>query len=92
MWGDAIDQVGPPAAATRWIHVLDRGADIFDVYCHCRQQRSDWVVRASMLHRKVTGPGGAIRPFGTSPRPRRRRAARPCNSAPGPSSWRGVRG
>jgi hypothetical protein len=58
VWGDVIDQVGPPAAATRWVHVLDRGADNFDVYCHCLRQQSDWVVRASMLHRKVTGPGG----------------------------------
>src|SRR3954447_3811966 len=58
VWGDVIDQVGTPASATRWVHVLDRGADNFDVYCHCREQRSDWVVRASMLHRKVTGPGG----------------------------------
>ena len=58
VWGDVIDQVGPPAAATRWVHVLDRGADNFDVYCHCRRQQSDWVVRASMLHREVTGPGG----------------------------------
>jgi hypothetical protein len=58
VWGDVIDQVGPPAAATTWVHVLDRGADNFDVYCHCRQQRSDWVVRASMLHRKVADPDG----------------------------------
>jgi hypothetical protein len=58
VWGDVIDQVGMPAAATRWVHVLDRGADNFDVYCHCREHRSDWVVRASMLHRKVTGPEG----------------------------------
>jgi hypothetical protein len=60
VWGDVIDQVGPPAAETRWVHVLDRGADNFDVYCHCRQQQSDWVVRASMLHRKVIGPGGDV--------------------------------
>jgi hypothetical protein len=58
VWGDVIDQVGTPAAATRWVHVLDRGADNFDVYCHCRRQQSEWVVRASMLHRKVAGPGG----------------------------------
>jgi hypothetical protein len=58
VWGDVIDQVGTPAAATRWVHVLDRGADNFDVYCHCREHRSDWVVRASMLHREVAGPEG----------------------------------
>ncbi len=59
VWGDVIDQVGPPGAATRWVHVLDRGGDNFDVYCHCRQQRSDWVVRASMLHRNVADSRGA---------------------------------
>jgi hypothetical protein len=58
VWGDVIDQVGPPGEATQWVHVLDRGGDNFDVYCHCRRQRSDWVVRASMLHREVTGPRG----------------------------------
>ena len=58
VWGDVIDQVGSSASATSWVHVLDRGADNFDVDCHCRQQRSDWVVRASMLHRKVTDLGG----------------------------------
>jgi hypothetical protein len=62
VWGDVIDQVGPPAAGTQWVHVLDRGADNFDVYCHCRQQRSDWVVRASMLNRKVTDAEGNATP------------------------------
>ena len=70
VWGDVIDQVGPPAPDTQWVHVLDRGADNFDVYCHCREQRSDWVVRASMLHRKVTDPEGnatAVRDLTASP-------------------------
>jgi Transposase DNA-binding/Transposase DDE domain len=70
VWGDVIDQVGPPAPAAQWVHVLDRGADNFDVYCHCREQRSDWVVRASMLNRKVTDPEGntaAVRDLTTSP-------------------------
>ncbi len=70
VWGDVIDQVGPPAPDTQWVHVLDRGADNFDVYCHCREQRSDWVVRASMLNRKVTDPEGnatAVRDLTASP-------------------------
>ena len=92
VWGEVIDQVGPPDAATQWVHVLDRGADNFDVYCHCRSQRSDWVVRASMLHRKVSGPGGKPRPSGISPRPRPRRADTPCGYVPGPIGRRGRRG
>jgi len=58
VWGDVIDQVGPPAEGTQWVHVLDRGADNFDVYCHCRRQRADWVVRAGMLNRGVTDSAG----------------------------------
>ena len=29
---------GPPAEGVRWVHVMDRGADNFEVYCHCREQ------------------------------------------------------
>ena len=68
--GDVIDQVGPPAAETQWVHVLDRGADNFDVYCRCRGQQADRVARASMLNRKVTDLGGnatAVRDLAVSP-------------------------
>ena len=47
LWGQVIDQVGPPAEGVRWVHVMDRGADNFEVYCHCRQQQADWVVRVT---------------------------------------------
>jgi hypothetical protein len=53
VWGRVIDQVGPPATGVRFIHVLDRGADNLDVFCHCREQRGDWVIRAAQLHRTV---------------------------------------
>jgi hypothetical protein len=48
-----IDQVGPPPEDVSWVHVLDRGGDNFEVYCHLLQQRSGWVVRASKLNRYV---------------------------------------
>ena len=38
---------------------MDRGADNFEVYCHLLQQRSDWVVRASHMARKVRVPDGS---------------------------------
>ena len=57
--GKLIDQIGPPAANVRFTHVMDRGADNFEVYCHLLQQRSDWVVRASHLNRKVRLPDGS---------------------------------
>ena len=53
VWGKVIDQVGPPPEDVSWVHVLDRGGDNFEVYCHLLQQRSGWVVRAAKLNRYV---------------------------------------
>jgi hypothetical protein len=63
LWGQVIDQVGPPPVGVRWVHVMDRGADNFEVYCHCQQQRSDWVVRVTQKARKVIVPGGTTMPL-----------------------------
>jgi hypothetical protein len=63
LWGQVIDQVGPPPEGVRWIHVMDRGADNIEVYCHCREQRSGWVVRATQKARKVLVPSGATIPL-----------------------------
>jgi hypothetical protein len=56
LWGQVIDLVGPPAEGVRWVHVMDRGADIFEVYCHCLEQRSHWVVRVTQKQRNVNVP------------------------------------
>ena len=53
VWGRVIDDVGPPPKGVRFIHVCDRGADNFDVYCHLVTQRVGWVIRAAQLHRQV---------------------------------------
>ena len=53
VWGRVIDQVGPPQDDNSYIHVFDRGADNFEVYCHLLQQRGDWVIRASKMSRNV---------------------------------------
>jgi len=53
VWGKVIDQIGPPAEDASYVHVFDRGADNFEVYCHLLQQKSDWVIRASQLHRWI---------------------------------------
>jgi hypothetical protein len=63
VWGDLIDQVGPPPADAQWVHVCDRGADDFEVFCHLRQNRSDWVVRASSTHRLILPPDGQEQPL-----------------------------
>jgi hypothetical protein len=53
VWGTVIDQIGPPTDNVSYVHVFDRGADNFEVYCHLLQQRSDWVIRASQMSRRV---------------------------------------
>ena len=53
VWGKVINQIGPPAEDASYVHVFDRGADNFEVYCHLLQQQSDWVIRASQMHRCV---------------------------------------
>jgi len=53
IWGEVIDQVGPPPKHVQWIHVFDRGGDNFEVYCHLLQQQSDWVIRAAQMGRYV---------------------------------------
>lgn len=53
VWGKVIDDIGLPSEDASYVHVFDRGADNFEVYCHLLQQRCDWVVRASQLHRCV---------------------------------------
>lgn len=61
VWGRVIDRVGPPAEQARFIHVCDRGADNFEVYCHLRTNRGDWVIRAAQLHRTVLDAAGERR-------------------------------
>jgi Transposase DNA-binding/Transposase Tn5 dimerisation domain len=56
VWGELIDQVGPPPPGAEWVHVMDRGADDFEVLCHCQQRHAGWVLRAKSLHRKALAP------------------------------------
>lgn len=61
VWGRVIDEIGPPPTEARYIHVFDRGADNLDVFCHCHQQCTEWVIRAAQLHRKVENEHGTKR-------------------------------
>jgi hypothetical protein len=57
VWNQVIDDIGPPAAGVEYVHVFDRGADSFEIYCHLLQSRSGWVIRAAKLNRYVlAGP------------------------------------
>ena len=58
VWGRVIDRVGPPPEGARFIHICDRGADNFEIYCHLLQQRADWVIRAAQLKRQVRDAQG----------------------------------
>lgn len=63
IWGEVITAVGPaPNDQVRFTHVCDRGADNFEVYCHCLLQGVDWVVRAGRLTRKIS-VGGKLQPL-----------------------------
>lgn len=63
VWGDVIEQIGAPPQDAQFIHVFDRGADDFEVFCHLEQNRDDWVVRASSLHRLIITPAGENTPL-----------------------------
>jgi hypothetical protein len=60
IWGQLIDQVGRPPDDAKFVHVCDRMADNFEVYCHLLLSCQDWVVRASHLNRLVIHQGKEV--------------------------------
>jgi hypothetical protein len=56
-WVEAIRTIGSPPAGVRWIHVGDRGEDIFGVYQEAQRQGTDWLIRAAR-DRRVQTPTG----------------------------------
>jgi hypothetical protein len=63
VWGRVIDRVGKAPQGARFIHLCDRGADNFEVYCHLLEQQADWVIRAAQLKRIVRDKLGVERPL-----------------------------
>jgi hypothetical protein len=61
VWGRVIDRVGQAPEGARFVHVCDRGADNFEVYCHLLQQQAGWVIRAAQLTRVVYDEQGSER-------------------------------
>ena len=57
-WGQLIDQVGSPPANGNWIHVCDRGADDYEVYCRAFLKGCGWVIRVAHLNRKIEDLAG----------------------------------
>src|SRR5712692_1231127 len=47
VWERSVQAIGAPPAGVQWIHVGDRGSDIFALLSLMRQQQCDFVVRAA---------------------------------------------
>ncbi len=58
IWGRLIDQVGSPPPGATWLHVCDRGADDYEVFCRALRQNCGWVIRACRLNRQVVSNAG----------------------------------
>lgn len=58
VWGTVIDQIGMPDEGIELVHVFDRGADDFSVFCRLLENRGHWVVRASSMQRHILTPDG----------------------------------
>jgi Transposase DNA-binding/Transposase Tn5 dimerisation domain len=63
VWGQLIERIGAPPATAQWIHVMDRGADDFEVQCRARRIGADWVSRVKVRHRRVRDQAGAEGPL-----------------------------
>lgn len=53
IWGNVIQQIGPPPEKVRFTHVFDRGADNYENFCQLLMQRGDWIIRAAQARRRV---------------------------------------
>jgi hypothetical protein len=58
VWGQLIEQVGPPPPKAQWIHVMDRGADDFEVHCRAQHIGADWIGRVKSRNRRVRDEAG----------------------------------
>ncbi len=58
LWGNLVEQVGPPPKGSHWIHVFDRGGDNFEAMCHIKKTGADWIIRAAKFNRNVFDRSG----------------------------------
>src|SRR5438093_1466386 len=47
VWERSVQAIGSPPPGVQWIHVGDRGSDMFPLLSLCRQLQCDFVVRAA---------------------------------------------
>jgi hypothetical protein len=57
VWARTVTAIGPPPPSSRWVHVADRGADVFTFLAACRAQHADFLVRVTQ-DRVVTDAAG----------------------------------
>jgi Transposase DNA-binding/Transposase Tn5 dimerisation domain len=55
VWWRAARVVGPPPPGCQWVHVGDRGSDLYEFLAECRTQRCEFLVRVAQ-DRRVTTP------------------------------------
>lgn len=60
VWGQVVEQIGGPRGSARFIHVFDRGADNYEVFCRVIDCHGDFVIRAARLNRKGLHEGQEI--------------------------------
>ena len=58
VWQEAVEAIGAPPAGVCWVHVGDRGSDIFRFLAACQAQGCDFLVRAAK-NRRVEEEGEA---------------------------------
>lgn len=63
VWGKLVDDVGLPPEGVRWIHLCDRGADDYEVFCRILRNNGDFVIRAARLNRKIMTLQGERQPL-----------------------------
>lgn len=57
-WIESIEAIGSPPPGTTWVHVGDRGEDVFGVYVAAKKANVDWLIRAAQ-DRRVETPEGS---------------------------------
>lgn len=52
-WGRVVDRVGTPKPGVQIIHVCDRAADDYELFCRAYLNKTGWIVRVQHKKRKV---------------------------------------
>ena len=63
LWGDLVEEIGPPPAGCKWTYIFDRGGDNFEACLHLVNQGADWVIRVAKFQRNVIVDGGTRVPI-----------------------------